>query len=262
MAGNIYSQIPNSGFEDWDDPFNPTVPLEWTTNATANLERVVRTDDRTEGEFALKLIPSSLSAWQGCGSVVYVDVPLPNPLDPMQSLYFNTKLLPLDTVSNEGILNVQMEYFLQDSMIYSLGWQTREPILDYKTIEIPLPNLPADAFRLTFAGAAVNAPDDGCLLKSEIWIDEVEISKRGLTATSELDRDQTAIYPNPSSGHFHIVQADAAYDRVDIYDFSGKLIRSQGMSSSGLIIDAKGTFLIRLWESASGAGVTHKVVVE
>ena len=61
----IKAQIPNGGFEMWDNVFNYEKPTLWWTNQDTIYTRIKKDTISMEGNYSLNLVPSVASSWHG-----------------------------------------------------------------------------------------------------------------------------------------------------------------------------------------------------
>jgi hypothetical protein len=203
----VFAQIPNGGFEDWEQIHDFEKPLLWETNQHPYyLKRFEKDTLSVEGNYSLKVVPGSFSAWYQCISHAWTAVNLQMPLGENKSLTFFAKSIP-DSLDHWGdgyvFLRVEGKLFSAGSFKGSYEWYTYERIDDFTKVQIPIAHSNIDSLTIEIRGGALNGATDGCPHRSYSWIDgfaiedtEISSANAGLRPNDKI----VSVFPNPSSG--------------------------------------------------------------
>ena len=76
-----------------------------------------------------------------------------------------------------------------------------------------------------------------------------------------------SIYPNPSSGILHVIDATGTAQYVEIYNANGQKVWSQIIQKGTLEIDLnlslnKGTYFIKIRSTSKGQSILKKIIIE
>ena len=264
---SIYGQIPNGGFEDWESIQNFEKPVYWNTNQDSSFIRFEKDTFSVEGNYSLKIVPSSFSAWQECMSIAITGIGLDMPVGEGKCLTFHVKTTPDTTNQSENtFLQIRGNLYELGTYVTNYQWETNEIIDEFSTIEIPILNPNIDSLTLSIFGGAVNGATDGCSYRSYSWVDGIEINPCGISMNSELleYENKINIYPNPSTGRIIIEQQNKKYSHYQIIDIYGRTVVEGELGSSIIKLESKGMFLIILSQNSdkSQKRVARKILIK
>lgn len=83
----------------------------------------------------------------------------------------------------------------------------------------------------------------------EIYTPSMECFENVMTETTEVafELDRPLIYPNPSDGFINVRSADPnRYDKINIYDFSGRLVSSMPFTNKFKLPTSSGVYILEL----------------
>lgn len=256
-----FAQIPNASFEDWSPQNNYETPDLWNTNQDTLYQRVTKDSINVDGDYSIKLSSNSPSAWVDCTSTAFVTTKLDEPIGEGQNLSFYLKCQPDDDQEDFVHFNFRARYFItgdfKDEYVY-----TATQIYNEFTL-IELPNIPVgvDSMSIYLLSGAINGSDDGCYNYTTSWVDAIKLKDR--TSTNDLEYNSLVVYPNPSSGLFHVSQSDDEYDMFKVLDLLGREIMTGSLSKTQINITTKGPYFLQLFsKEAKERDIVRKIVVK
>ncbi len=244
-------QIPNGGFEDWETVQNYEKPLLWQTNQDTNILRFMKDTLSAEGDYSLKIVPGTGSAFWDCRSIAWTSVKLTAPVGDDQSLYFHARSIS-DNPFGGTYLEVSGKFFAGGTLVSNYEWKNFDEIVDFTVVELPIPSPDVDSLTINIFGGALNGATDGCGNKSFSWVDGFEIQPSTTTDIPEaFSEPQVTAFPNPVGD---IVRFDSpnsgAWEKIEVFDYSGRrskeALNTNHLSVGGL---PSGIYFVRLWQS-------------
>ena len=228
---NLTGQVPNGGFEDWELTGFHEKPVYWTTNQDSVFARMEKDSIfKVEGKYALRLFPSSLTAWTDCNSIAKLQMALPSSIGPNKSLYLYARsLLHRNNTSGNTFLRIIIKLYEKGKKVSSHDWESHRVMSQFEKFEFPISHDSVDSLSVVIIGGAVNGPADGCLDPTISWIDGISIdrsSSTGFRSDHLNSRMSLAIWPNPVAGREIYVQSST--HNIQSID----LINSQGISTT------------------------------
>ena len=251
----IFAQIANGGFEEWELIDNVEKPVSWATSEQDSLNiRIEKDSSSIEGDYSMKIVPRNLNPWLvNCTIWVSTSVKFETTIGDNKSLTAWVKSIP-DSLS--FFENVYLEIYLR---AYEMGnldsiynWKTHDRIDEFMKLEIPITNPNIDSLRISINGGATNSPFDGCDAKSISWVDGIMIEETITTqVNSELfeQRKEVSIYPNPSNGLFFLNHSsNFNFNKFQLFALDGSLVEIGDLNDRELSFKAKlsGLFVLKL----------------
>lgn len=271
----MFAQISNAGFEEWEQIQNYEKPMFWDTNQDSTFTRFEKGEISVEGEYSLKIIPST--PIMSCMSIARIGVKLQTPIGENKSLTFFAKSIPFPSNDEETVfLQVSGHLYSGGNFESNYVWETFDRIDDFTKIQIPITYPNVDSISIVIAGGASLRPADGCENYSYSWIDGMKIEELEVVSShSELEVNDTeiAIFPNPSNGIIEINDkgntifnnnVNNNVNRFYLYSLDGRLVKS-GHLTDGTINTQNilaGNYLIKLTNDDQSFEITKKVVIE
>lgn len=218
----INSQVPNAGFESWHDIGLFSEPDQWSSNQDTQFLRISPSNDRFEGELALKIHASQNSAWTNCTAFLETGFSVENELQKPALFAFYVKSTQGEFNSTGRVyLEVKVSSYKDGVELNTNIWETFTEIKDWTQIRLPIDLEGVDSLGVQILGGGKNGADDGCYDLSDSFIDEIQIAEI-LSSSLDLEEDNIVLYPNPSSG---LVQVNSEwveiYKCVEIYSTIG-----------------------------------------
>ena len=251
ISNKLDSQIPNAGFELWESIDNYEKPLNWETNQDTNHTRFMKSEDSVEGDYSIKIIDSSQTAWTNCNNLARTGVKLTTPIGEKKALSFYVKSV-LDSFNQSGyvFISIQIYTFESDNYIERLDWMNYDVIEEFTKQEIPILNPNVDSLDIKIIGGAANGAADGCHDRNTTWIDAFKIDTLlSLSILNESPILDVSIYPNPSHGTIHIQSKVDLFNRYELISIQGKIVERGAFARSSIKTDRKGMFFLRLSNS-------------
>ena len=258
------AQIPNGGFENWEQVDNYEKPLNWSTNQDTFYTRLVRDTISVEGMSSMKLIPSEDIHLHGCESRAATFIEFSSVLPSNSNLTFYVKIVPEDPVQSESVhLRVVVISYDSVTSIGSNVWETFTSIDDFTRIDIPLEGQNIEALQIILYGAGISSPVDGpCQNRSFVWID-------GMTINPSTSGDNylsmvpsiVSIFPNPTSGLMYVNSTIGKCTSYELYSMIGRIISKGKIDNDQFIIHEKGTFVLKLVNEIAGRNTYHSRII-
>lgn len=264
---DLFAQIPNGGFEFWEQMQNFEKPLLWNTNQDSNYVRFIKDTDVYEGNYSLKIVGSSnATGWNNCNSQAQMGMNFDIPLQMDKSLTFYVKCIPDSTKALSG------SYLIIEGSLYSgselkgkIKWQADAPIYTYTKIQIPIQEPNIDSINIVILGGAANGADDGCYDYSISWIDGLSIAPTTLVTTKESIpfEKSISIFPNPSSGRVELANSKTFFSTYMLYSLEGKLLENGKVHQNTIQLNPiyHGTFILELMDD-EGSKIHKKLILE
>ncbi len=250
---NALCQIPNGGFEYWENILNYEKPVLWQTNQDSNIVRFVKDTIRTEGAYSLKIVPSAATAWLDCRSIATTSAKLVAPVGDNQSLYFQVRSVP-DNQFGGTYLEILGKFYAGGTFISNYEWKNFEEIEDFTAVELPIPSPDVDSLTISISGGAINGAADGCSNMSFSWVDGFEISSSTLLNIPEtLDESSVLFFPNPVRSKLYFEgHPNKIWKKIEIFNPSGVIVK-QFLNETNSYIDLsslrEGIYFIRFLSS-------------
>ena len=220
-TSNGYSQIPNASFEIWDTTENIFFPVGW--KKISNEPRISRDTLSLNGKYSLHIFPDSIHFFTACSHGLRITLDSIENLDSTKVLSLHAILKPFAS-SNGAFLSIELSYYKNNTFIKTDKIGHYQESQEWKEFLLPFNSVEKDVIILTISGGGVVYDSDGCGLKSNIWIDNIQILDK--TATNTFNQHQEQIIhlsPNPV---MDILTIDSPMDWqfISIYDISGRMI--------------------------------------
>lgn len=263
-----FAQIPNGGFEDWELIQNFEKPIFWETNQDSNFVRFEKDTLSIEGNYSLKVVPGSFTAWYGCMSYTWTGVHLQTSVGENKSLTFFVKSIPDSTNQFEWVfLRISGKLFIGGNFESNYKWETFDRVDDFTKIQIPILNPNVDSLTIQIFGGALNGAADGCPNRSFSWIDGMGIAETEIiNSISEFttENKKVSIFPNPSNGTIEVVQSENKITNYQLYSLGGNLIEAGRLNGKMINLrnTQKGLFVLRLTNANQSFELTKKIKIE
>ncbi|RLD18651.1 MAG: hypothetical protein DRI69_09945 [Bacteroidetes bacterium] len=261
----VNSQIPNAGFEQWDSIENYEKPLGWITNQSQELTRLQRDTARVEGQYSLKLFPSTGSWFDVCESHLITTVKIDQQYQVVHSLYFYYKIIPDSTYGYAGaFLHSTVRVFNKDGTVELISSTITEETPEFTEIEIPLLHTTIDSIRISFSGGArSHGAADICYLRSFAWIDNLSIKPSSVTSTEHINTALVSVFPNPSRGILHIDGNWRELQDYTVYSILGDIVAHGTLSEPRIQINEPGIYVLVLTDPRHlKEPVVSKIVIQ
>lgn len=253
----LSAQLPNAGFEEWQTIDNLELPVGWETNQDNEYQRIDKSTDAADGDFALHFLASEVaSAFQNCSGVAAVTIENPFPGAESQQLRFQIKTQSRNTEGTcyfDLFVNTKKNGFWSESA----KWSTRDEIATYVEVPLSWNETNYDSLRIIIAGGAGNGADDGCYDHSDSWVDAFSLEI--LSGQQELQDTSVTIYPNPANQEANIRLGDAHLVKVRFFNAFGEIVLNSDQDRLDLSNLKGGFYLVRV-ETDRGVFVRKLVV--
>jgi hypothetical protein len=259
-----HSQIPNGGFEMWEDGPNYFKPASWWTNQDSIYTRFERDTFAFEGNYSLKILPSVASSWQGCASQAILRVSFDPVLPDNSFLTFYAKSIPEDPMVDSSVyVFVFGHVFHADAVIGSFGYFVETPIFEFERIDIPLSHAGIDEISIFIYGGASSHPTDGpCIGRSYSWIDGMSITSGATSINLARKQNDYEIYPNPSNGVVKVSGPDGQGIGFELYSLIGELVEKGEIIDGRLSIRSHGVYILNLFNADDPRKIsTYKLII-
>lgn len=263
-----FAQIPNGGFEDWELIQNFEKPLFWETNQDSNYVRFVKDTLSIQGDYSLKIVPGSFTAWYECMSYAWTGIHLQTSVGENKSLIFFVRSVPDSTNQFESVfLRIAGKLFIGGNFESDYKWETFERIDNFTKVQIPILNPDVDSLTIRIFGGALNGAADGCPNRSFSWIDDMRISETEVINSSlELipQNNKVTVFPNPSNGIIEVFQSEIKFTDFQLYSLEGELIEQGRLNGKMINLRNmhKGLFILRLTSANQSFELTKKIMIE
>lgn len=187
---NVFSQeIPNGGFEAWDQGIWTNNPVNWDTDNTEVSAPVFQDTSSYEGEFAMTLTPDINGLGEGdaeAESLIPIDI-VPAQLE----FYARWERII-------GEIKVEISFFNETNEYFTETWVPTNDQSDWTLIVIPLPQIePIITHAIVRATVQV-----GDLAYATLSIDDMQFGNpNGIPENTEVILD---VYPNPTADLLNI----------------------------------------------------------
>ena len=226
LCSQVNGQIFNEGFEDWASIKNYESPNGWQTNQDTNFKRLEKDTQSVSGEYSVKLIPSSHTAWSDCQSRIWLNKKLNSAIGENKCVTFYIKSdLDLRNRTGRAYCRIFGKYVSSeiDSFV-RFDWTNYNEIDEFEKKKIRINFEKTDSIEITIAGSATSTAVDGCASLSNIWIDELQIENcENVTSAFEEGEIWIKTYPNPSSQRIKIESNHEDLVRYEIINSRGQL---------------------------------------
>lgn len=262
------AQIPNGGFEDWELTQNFEKPIFWETNQDSNFVRFEKDTISIEGNYSLKIVPSSFTAWQECMSYSSTGISLQTSVGENKSLTFFVKSVPDSTNQFESVfLRISGRFFVGENLETDYEWETYERIDDFTKFQVPILNSDVDSVSIQIFGGAFNGAADGCANRSLSWVDGIGIAETEvINSNTELttESNNVLVFPNPSNGIIELAQSKNKISNYQLYSLEGKLIEVGKLNGKRVVLrnSQKGVFVLKLTDENQSFELSRKVIIE
>ena len=249
----------------WEMVSNYEVPVGWETNTDTSLTRLEKDSDAVEGEYALKLLPASFSAWTVCQSYALREVTLDDTVGENKSLTFYAKSIPEFPENNENVyLIVRAVFYVEDTIpVSEVVWKAEEAIEEYTKVDIPITNANVNKIYMSIVGGAWPDAGDGCNDPSYSWIDAIKIEESQITKTKDVGHSDIKIYPNPTNGVLNVDASNLSLEKYNLYSIDGLLIEVGDIFEGKINLNTnkKGMFILQLTSTKQLQNTMVKLVV-
>lgn len=258
------AQIPNGGFEFWEEVLNYEKPVGWSTNQNTIYSRFEKDSISVEGNFSLKILPGPISSWDGCENRASIHADFGAPLPPNSALTFFVKSISIDSsINNDAYLRIYIFYADSLTDFNTILWSVPEEIEMFTRFEIPLPNENIEAIAILISGGAGSNPVDGpCIQRTISWIDGMNIESISSNGYLKFQQDpDISVYPNPSSGIVNVSHVDTGIIEYQLYSLTGELVSKGKMSNRQLFIQDKGVYILKLLIDSGNGGTFYSELI-
>ncbi|GAB4323860.1 MAG: hypothetical protein Kow00127_16540 [Bacteroidales bacterium] len=244
----VNSNIPNSGFEDWDD-FGAEEPDEWLTsnvfNVPAGEPGITKSNNAHSGSWSAQL---TTTYYLGNDTVTYMTnadylTEEGNPVGGMALQEFPEKVTGYYKYSPSGSDTAIAGLWLFHNDSVSGSTQTLEetiiPLLaanEWTAFEIPVSYYASpvpDTLAIAFSPSNLTDNSQG-VYGSTLWIDDLEITYQPfITGIQDVPGTRVSSFPNPAHSSFNI-EINRLIDqpvRLILTDINGKVVLERIFSS-------------------------------
>lgn len=263
---HVIAQIPNGGFELWEDMIHFEKPAEWWTNQDSTFTRIEKDTLAKEGLYSFKMVPSSISTWLGCESQARIKIDYDSTFPNGSILGFYVKSIPENPDEDTSVFLI-INCFVSrgDSTVGAYSWRAPAPIYEFEKIEIPLLEHDIEELSLFIHGGASSHPSDGpCLSRSYSWIDGMTVGALTSAVPSAGEENQPfLVYPNPANGYFSIDGPDDQIIFYELFSLQGSLISKGVIDNNHLLVNDNGIYFLKLFMKSNHDMVSfHKIIVQ
>ncbi len=229
------AQIPNSGFENWDDMGTYMDPEGWwTTNSYSigSFHPVTRSTDHfpnAVGNYSIRIEnnPSLLPSYQSLGVSWVGDHEFPDPAFPITghptSLTGYYKFQP----DNGDTMYINVLFF-NSGNVYAQGrLESTETVADWTPFNIPMSAYSdVDSAQITLSSYYADGPFNVPHGNSVLYIDNLNFDNL-LTSVNEpnYDKQNVVLYPVPLKNELNISLKNNGNTHIQIYNLTGKALK-------------------------------------
>jgi hypothetical protein len=272
--GASAQQVPNGGFESWNDSINP---VDWSTIASAYgspytsfARKDTSAGNYVQGTASLRLFSDSvpgqgvivseagLGANSTANNLTFYSFPYTKRPD---TLFFYIKYTPgAGAVVDTASLQFDLKQANDSSLFGGVGFvPLTNTVGRWEEVYIPLTGsyLPSntnapDSLTLIFAsGNLATFPN---VYGSTLWIDSVHFDASvNVTGINQVNGPVLGVnaFPNPATDHINItIQADEVGSQIQLFDMEGRMVYTGILGSTVSAIDTKsmpvGVYTIRV----------------
>lgn len=230
--GIIYSQIPNSNFEEWILVDSIEQPMGWISNNVRFFISTEKVSSLTQGQYAVK-VSSNGPSIEGTSLGV-----LKTKFKPAQVFDYLTMSYKIDSIE-EGKVEVKINKISNNSTTQIGYWVKDTFSNEIELIEIPLAYELLDTLEIIII-AGNTLTGIGSKGYSEIIIDEIGLTN--LTAQIELNKEVVSLFPNPTSNSITVKLSTDFYGELWIVDELGRIFQTYKLkgNDSNFNIDISG----------------------
>ena len=239
------AQVASFGLEDWENISTFEKPIGWETTQDTLFDRILKSSDSSEGNFAMHFVAQSSSAFLMCDAYAWTSFKIENPSSKYLALTFDVKIIPeIDMTTPFFVANV--EVYQNGTAIGNATWRPVDAILDYEKILLEIPYVEIDSMTITFGSGAIGSSVDDCYAKTEAWLDNIVVVEGITNTTFNVNNNVLKIAPNPIS-HFINIEGDIKrFSAYEIISTSGQLMQKGKMTDSQIDFNLTGIFFLRL----------------
>jgi hypothetical protein len=226
FLSDIFSQVPNGNFEEWQTVDSIENPVHWeTNNFYVGYTPVTKTADAIEGSYSMKVSSSARDIWgtatgYGCAHVKLV---------PTEEFKYLTASVRVDTVDTEGEVSIRVKQWQPGSGLYEkIGtWKDTAATNGVKQIVLPIEQAGLDTVLIEIWAKNHYDPFTNTIGYTEVIIDNLKLTTT--VSTKELINNPSWwIYPNPATDAI-IIQLQKPLTKpctLRLFDFQGRLLQS------------------------------------
>ena len=246
----LFSQVPNPSFENWQDVQSWEEPVNWETNNGNSFISVTKVDQLTNGTYAMK-VESRGPSFEGFAPGITCTSFEPNN-------YTNAMFLDyrIDSLSGGGNIEI-IVWQLANNVYEQIGYWTTDLITtQVKPLLLPYSQLNQDTIKIEIRANSLLSPT-GYFGHAEIIVDNIE---QGFVDSVQKIKDNSLIkvYPNPSQGNIRVTNcSDCNYS---LYAIDGSLINSGKVNNEIILIKDRGVYNLVLDDRETR--YSSRVVVE
>lgn len=259
ISFQVFCQIPNASFEEWEQVDNYDKPVNWETNQDTFFTRIIQDSIfKMDGDYSMHFVSNAPSAWQDCTDRLSTSITFTDGLEENQSLFFYLKLLSINA-NNDAYFQVRIAGYKNGQNLGFVDSTFWGEVEEFQQVEIPMDFADAELITFDFMGGAVNGPTDGCVVRSTSWLDGIEIKDSSPTSINSVEKLAIDIFPNPSFGKIEIKGDWGKIRSFKIYDLYGRELERGKVESSKLILKTKGILFLIL-KSNNGNQSAFKII--
>ena len=249
------AQIVTFDFEEWINEENYERPVEWETSQDTLFSRIVKSDDSSNGEYAMKFLSDVTSGFLGCETFARAQFKIDNPSTSNLLLECDVKVIPLDLNENP-FFSLMVQLYKNGNFVDEVEWETEESIMEYEKITLDLPYSHIDSVEIIIWGGAISTATDACVQNTEAWIDNIVLKEDVVNSQKVVEYERVGISYNIAQRTVNISGDYSKYNKYIISDISGRLIQKGNLSHQTISFDGNGIYILNL------IGPNHKMAVE
>jgi hypothetical protein len=248
----VFSQIPNSSFEYWEQNSTWEFPSGWiTNNINFTFVSVTKVDSLTNGDFAMK-VESKGASFEGFAPGYALCTFISN--NSFDSLGFSYRIDSIESDANIEVIVSQ----LNGSKYQQVGyWTTNQVTSGIEILRMPIVLINTDSIKLEVRANSILMPT-GWEGHAEIIVDNMNL---GLISSIKYPayEDDIILYPNPSNGFITVedIEMNIPYQLCTL---DGKVIKFGILTDKTIEIQNTGVFILKL--KIKDNWISKKIVVE
>jgi hypothetical protein len=226
FLSDIFSQVPNGNFEEWETVDSIENPVHWeTNNYYIGYYPVAKTTDAIEGIYSMKVSSRARdlgggATEDGCAHVKFV---------PTEEYNYLTASVRVDTVDPEGEVSIRVKQWQPGSGLFEKIGTWNDTVATNGVVQVVLPIEQAGLDTVLIEIWAKNHydPFTNTIGYTEVIIDNLKLTTT--VSTKELINNPSWwIYPNPATDAINI-QLQKPLTKpctLRLFDFQGRLLQS------------------------------------
>jgi hypothetical protein len=226
FLSDIFSQVPNGNFEEWETVDSIENPVHWeTNNYYIGYYPVAKTTDAIEGIYSMKVSSRARdlgggATEDGCAHVKFV---------PTEEYNYLTASVRVDTVDPEGEVSIRVKQWHPGSGLYEkIGtWKITAATNGVVQVVLPIEQTGIDTVLIEVWAKNHYDPFTGAIGYTEMIIDNLKLTTT--VSTKELINNPSWwIYPNPATDAINIQFQHPVLKpcTLRLFDYHGRLLQS------------------------------------